>query len=180
MSSYTDILFFNFLLYVCLHCFAFIFYSVLFLFFYIVSYFPFSSCFLVVTNEVEIDVLVRMCLPAYWVLLLLQFLVNNGSLHWLVITLYTFLLTYILNYLHTYLHTFLHTYWLTFSLTYILSYLLTYILIYILILSSHLCLGRPSVCFPSDFPTKTLYTPLLVSHSATCPAPLILLELITH
>jgi len=31
----------------------------------------------------------------------------------------------------------------------------------ILILSSHLCLGLPSGLFPSGFPTKTLYTPLL-------------------
>ena len=30
-----------------------------------------------------------------------------------------------------------------------------------LILSSHLCLGLPSGLFPSGFPTKTLYTPLL-------------------
>ena len=30
----------------------------------------------------------------------------------------------------------------------------------ILIVSSHLCLGLPSGLFPSDFPTKTLYTPL--------------------
>ena len=30
---------------------------------------------------------------------------------------------------------------------------------YILILSFHLCLGLPSVIFPSGFPTKTLYTP---------------------
>jgi len=31
----------------------------------------------------------------------------------------------------------------------------------ILILSSHLCLGLPSVLFPSGFPTKILYAPLL-------------------
>ena len=31
----------------------------------------------------------------------------------------------------------------------------------ILILSSHLCLGLPSALFPSGFPTKTLYMPLL-------------------
>ena len=31
----------------------------------------------------------------------------------------------------------------------------------ILILSTHLCLGLPSGFFTSDFPTKTLYTPLL-------------------
>ena len=31
----------------------------------------------------------------------------------------------------------------------------------ILILSSHLCLGLPSCLFPSVFPTKTMYSPLL-------------------
>ena len=31
----------------------------------------------------------------------------------------------------------------------------------ILILSSHLCLGYPSYLFPSGFPTKSLYTPIL-------------------
>ena len=35
----------------------------------------------------------------------------------------------------------------------------------ILILSSHLCLGLPSGRFPSGFPTKNLYTPLLTPHS---------------
>jgi len=34
----------------------------------------------------------------------------------------------------------------------------------ILILSSHLCLGLPSGLFPSVFPTKTLYTPLLAPY----------------
>ena len=49
-----------------------------------------------------------------------------------------------------------------------------------LILSSHLCLGLPSGLFPSGFPTKTLYTPILSHIHATCPAHLILLRLITQ
>ena len=48
----------------------------------------------------------------------------------------------------------------------------------ILMLSSHLHLGLPSGLFPSSFPTKTLYTPLLSRLHATCPSSLILLNFI--
>jgi hypothetical protein len=49
----------------------------------------------------------------------------------------------------------------------------------ILILPSHLLLGLPSGPFPSGYPTKTLYTPLLSHMSTKYPAHLILIDQIT-
>ena len=49
-----------------------------------------------------------------------------------------------------------------------------------LILSCHLRLGLPSGLFPSGFPTKALYMPLLYPTHATCPAHLILRDFITR
>ena len=50
----------------------------------------------------------------------------------------------------------------------------------ILILSSHLRLGLPSGLFTSSCPTKYLYKTLLTHIRATCPANLILLDLIAR
>jgi hypothetical protein len=49
----------------------------------------------------------------------------------------------------------------------------------ILMLSFHLRLGLPSGLFPSKFPTKALLIPFPSLVRATCPAHLILLDLIT-
>ena len=50
----------------------------------------------------------------------------------------------------------------------------------ILIVSFYLRLVLPNDLFPSGFPTRTQYTPLLSPIRATCPAQLILLDLITR
>ena len=51
---------------------------------------------------------------------------------------------------------------------------------FILILSSYLREGLPSGLFPSGFPIKTLYTPLLSPIRATCPVHLIPLDFVTR
>ena len=51
---------------------------------------------------------------------------------------------------------------------------------YFLILFSHLCLGFPSGLFPSGFPTKTLYVPLLSFIRITCSARLVHLNFIAR
>ena len=43
---------------------------------------------------------------------------------------------------------------------------------------THLLLGLSSGLFPSDFPTKTLFAPLLFPIRATCPARIFVLDLI--
>ena len=50
---------------------------------------------------------------------------------------------------------------------------------FILILSTYRCLGLPSGLLPYGFPIKTLHTPLSSPIRATCPAHLIILDLIT-
>jgi hypothetical protein len=47
-----------------------------------------------------------------------------------------------------------------------------------LIFSTYLCLGLPSGLFPSGFPINNIYTSLFSPIRATCPAKLILLDLI--
>jgi len=50
----------------------------------------------------------------------------------------------------------------------------------VLLLSSHPCLGLPSGLFPSCFPTKTLYVPVLAPMRAACPTNLIIFNFITQ
>ena len=56
--------------------------------------------------------------------------------------------------------------------------LMPYILKIHLNIILHLRLGLPTGLFPSGFPTKTLYTPVLYPIRATCPAQLFILDLI--
>ena len=49
-----------------------------------------------------------------------------------------------------------------------------------ILISTHLRLGLPNGLFPSDFSSKTLYTPLSSLIRATCPVHLILLDFITR
>jgi len=50
----------------------------------------------------------------------------------------------------------------------------------ILIISFHLCVGLPSLVFPSGSPTENLYTSIFSPTRATCPTHPILIYLITR
>jgi len=112
--------------------------------------------------------------------------------------LFTYLFTYILTYFLTYIHTYLITYFRLHLVKKFLAFhgtrrFITVITsvrhlslswaspiqsIYphptswrsVLILSTHRRLGLPSGLFPSGFPTKTLYSPLL-THTCHMPSP---------